>query len=424
MIDTELSSIFKSCADAIRSKTGDVSATYTPYELSTGIGNIETNLQPIQDDWYLPKGWFDLRTIYNDDIAQSVGKVAYLIRVNEDGTVPTYGYQSGSIPLSNYGYFSFGNDGNYILSARTSNEPDKLIKITNANRNIFKVDWDKDKYIANPYNDEKYVWIEAYYSLSSVQSTWLATAKNGVIWVCGDEKLNNNIFANGRFARDLVAITGFKTMGTTSKNAIYQFECAPLETVPPLYYPNATDMKYSFNNTALKQINWAENGKPVNCKDYTAFITTNIGLTEFPDILPKDNQVTSVYNIMGSCATIRDYPDIMDFSNIRYYPQHFWNHCNYLRQYIRHLPQIEFDFPSLSANNLSCTFNSIAGISPTTIARFDNEDNLSGGWLYCWNKHPADSQISVKFLQMPSWFNDKQKSSVINHLKSKGIILI
>lgn len=50
MIDTELSSIFKSCADAIRSKTGDVSATYTPYELSTGIENIKTS----DGDWERP----------------------------------------------------------------------------------------------------------------------------------------------------------------------------------------------------------------------------------------------------------------------------------------------------------------------------------------------------------------------------------
>lgn len=40
MIDTELSSIFKSCADAIRSKTGDLEAKYTPYELPSGINSI------------------------------------------------------------------------------------------------------------------------------------------------------------------------------------------------------------------------------------------------------------------------------------------------------------------------------------------------------------------------------------------------
>ena len=44
MIDTELSSIFKSCADSIRTKTGDLSVTYTPYELSAGIESIETDI--------------------------------------------------------------------------------------------------------------------------------------------------------------------------------------------------------------------------------------------------------------------------------------------------------------------------------------------------------------------------------------------
>lgn len=43
MIDTELSSIFKSCADSIRSKTGNLSATYTPYQLSAGIQSIESS---------------------------------------------------------------------------------------------------------------------------------------------------------------------------------------------------------------------------------------------------------------------------------------------------------------------------------------------------------------------------------------------
>lgn len=420
MIDKELSSIFKSCADEIRSK--GVNGTFTPYQLSSGIHQIQTDNKPVQDEWCLPRGWFDLRQIYKNDIAQSVGKVAYLIRVNEDGTVPTYGYSS-PVQLSNYGFFSFINDTYNIISARTSNEPDRLIKLTSQDRSIFKVDWDESKYIPNPYNNEKYVWIEGYYNVSSIQCTYLGTNKSGTVWVCGDETLSNDIHGEGRFARDLVAITGFRSL----KVGTYAFEVSQLETIPPLNCPNNTAMTTNFSTTKLKKINWLEGGKPLSCTSYNYTFSYIYGLREFPDVLFKNNRLTSVYCIASNVHTIEKYPDVMDFSKITYNPHHFWNHCNYLRQYIRHLPETEFDFPSLSSNNLTCTFNQMGLLSPQTIARFDSNDNLSGGWFYAWNKHPSDNHISVRFAAKilgTGIYDQNKMNSISSYLENKGITII
>lgn len=49
-------------------------------------------------------------------------------------------------------------------------------------------EWDKSKFIVNPYNGEKYIWIEIYYK-SDVCNIWgdsIPVYMPTTRWVCGD----------------------------------------------------------------------------------------------------------------------------------------------------------------------------------------------------------------------------------------------
>lgn len=108
------------------------------------------------------------------------------------------------------------------------------------------------------------------------------------------------------------------------------------------------------NNTQLKKIKFAEGGMPLSVTDYSYFASTCLRLEEFPDVLFEGNQLTNIYGIASTCASIRRYPKTMDFSKVTYYPAQFWNSCNYLRQAITELPE-KMIFPD--ALTLSCQFN-------------------------------------------------------------------
>lgn len=62
-------------------------------------------------------------------------------------------------------------------------------------------------------------------------------------------------------------------------------------------------------------------------------------------------------------------------------------------------------------------------INYDTLARFDNEGHLSGGWLYGWTRNPGyTSVLSVRFQSSPvSWMTEQQKAEVSSYLLTKGI---
>lgn len=112
----------------------------------------------------------------------------------------------------------------------------------------------------------------------------------------------------------------------------------------------------------------------------------------------------------------------MDFSKVNTNQTNFWNYCNYLRQAITELPE-KMIFPDTLT--LSCQFSQMGTIDYDTLARFDNEGHLSGGWLYGWKRNPGyTTDLSVRFQLSPiSWMTEQQKAEVSAHLLTNGIYL-
>ena len=160
----------------------------------------------------------------------------------------------------------------------------------------------------------------------------------------------------------------------------------------------------------------------MSATDYSYFASNCFSLEEFPDVLFEGNQLSNVYGIASSCLSVRKYPKTMDFSKVTAYPAQFWNHCNYLRQAITELPE-KMIFPD--ALTLSCQFNQMGTIDYDTLARFDNEGHLSGGWLYGWKRNPGyTTDLSVRFQTSPiAWMTEQQKAEVSAHLLTNGIYL-
>lgn len=71
---------------------------------------------------------------------------------------------------------------------------------------------------------------------------------------------------------------------------------------------------------------------------------------------------------------------------------------------------------------LSCQFNQMGLVQGDTIARFDDQGHLSGGWFYGWTRNPGyTTDLSVKFQSTPvSWMTAAQKAEVSSYLLNRG----
>lgn len=391
------------------------------YNLSGYVDSIVMPQQPIQDDWLLPYGWPDLREVLKDDPFKDrqgvAGRCVVLIEVMENGLPGVKGANVNN--QQTWGWFNIYNTCQNSVGCRTSNDPNTFIQNTTTDTQYV---WDSSKYIQGA-NGQKFVWIEVYYNRAQPHFGWssgaytIASSWIGLRWICGDGTYG--CLVNSRFARNLTAITGF-TYITIQPYALQESQ---LQTIPPLSCSNQSQsMTNCLNYTQLKKIKFAEGGMPLSSTDYSYFVTTCLRLEEFPDVLFEGNQLTSIYGIASNCASIRKYPKTMDFSKVTSSPAQFWNSCNYLRQAITELPE-KMIFPD--ALTLSCQFSQMGVIDYDTLARFDNEGHLSGGWLYGWTRNPGyTTDLSVRFQSSPiSWMTEQQKSEVSSYLLTKGIYI-
>lgn len=181
------------------------------YNLSGYVDSIETPQQPIQDDWLLPYGWPDLREVLEDDPFEDrqgvAGRCVVLIEVMDNGLPGVKGANANN--QQTWGWFNVYNTCSNSVGCRTSNDPDTFIQNTAADTQYV---WDSSKYIQGA-NGQRFVWIEVYYNRAYAHFGWssgsymLHGAWTGLRWICGDGTHGCGVYA--RFARNLVAVTGF-----------------------------------------------------------------------------------------------------------------------------------------------------------------------------------------------------------------------
>lgn len=185
------------------------------YNLSGYVDSIVMPQQPVQDDWLLPYGWPDLREVLKDDPFKDrqgvAGRCVVLIEVMDNGLPGVKGANANN--QQTWGWFNIYNTCQNSLGCRTSNAPDTFIQNTTTDTQYV---WDPSKYIEGA-NGQKFVWIEVYYNRAYAHFGWssgaymLQGAWTGLRWICGDGTHGCSVYA--RFARNLVAVTGFTYAG-------------------------------------------------------------------------------------------------------------------------------------------------------------------------------------------------------------------
>lgn len=292
-----------------------------------------------------------MRTLFKNDLFKeqynAVGRCAFLIQVEDDGTVPLLakdkngtvyqGHINGSLYTSN------------MIGVRTSDDPSAYITVPKSSYTV-PLTWNEDNYIRNPYNNERYVWIEMYFSSRNcVTSSTNYGNWRGTLWICGDDYSQCRFYM--RFIRTLQAITNFDSCYYDSNGSAamtYLYEVCQLKTFPKIYAPNAPNFQSLFDNTDLKKIEFKEGGFPVNCTNWSTTLYNCFSLTDFPDILFEGNVVTNITNVTVNCYALTRYPDIMDFRSLTTNKDKCWNQVINMRQHIQKLPSRTL-WPDVSA---------------------------------------------------------------------------
>ena len=154
------------------------------------------------------------------------------------------------------------------------------------------------------------------------------------------------------------------------------FDRCGVETVPAVSVnSNQTNLATTFDRNSIHKLVFAENGWNLSCVNLNQCLY-DTKLVEMPNILPEGNVVSAMTNFASESYQLRRYPDTMDFSHVTTNAANFWNYCN-TGQMVEKLPS-KMVFPN--SLTLSCQFSQMGQIYPDTMARFNEDNELTGGW--------------------------------------------
>lgn len=196
------------------------------------------------------------------------------------------------------------------------------------------------------------------------------------------------------------------------------FDRCGVETVPAVSVnSNQTNLATTFDRNSIHKLVFAENGWNLSCVNLNQCLY-DTKLVEMPNILPEGNVVSAMTNFASESYQLRRYPDTMDFSHVTTNAANFWNYCN-TGQMVEKLPS-KMVFPN--SLTLSCQFSQMGQIYPDTMARFNEDNELTGGWLYGWTRNAGyTTELSVKFATSPAtWMDANQKAEVSAYLHTRG----